>query len=155
MINEYLEFLIENNLLNKADLKNHYGIACVIWNKDKTKILMQDHIKYSMWTIPVGKVDVGDSIDKTIKKEMKEEININVTKYKELFNWIGIYKRQGKRVKVTVHVIEVLSYNGTIKNTEPKKHKSLKWMTIKELSKIKNLSDNTQKYLDYIKDKKK
>jgi len=151
MIDKYLQFLKEGILYNKGDLKNHKGIACVIWNKNKDKVLMQDHVKFNFWTLPVGKVDPGDSIDKTIKKEMKEELNINVSEYKLLFNWVGNYKREGKIVKVHAYDFEILKYSGTIKNNEPKKHRSIKWMTIQDIKKLKNISDNTKKFLKYHK----
>ena len=147
----YLEQLQENIQYTKRDLENHKGIGCIIWNKNKTKILMMDHVKFNFWTIPVGKSDIGDSLDKTIKKEMKEELNIKVIKYKTLVEWIAKYKRKSKLVKIHAFVLDIKKYNGVIKNNEPKKHRSIKWMTVDEIRGLSKVSDMTRKFLEYKK----
>ena len=53
----------------KEDKKDHIGISAIIYNKDKTSILMQDHVKYSFWTIPVGKALDNQSAVDALKME--------------------------------------------------------------------------------------
>jgi len=147
MINHYLDYIQESIPYTKSDLKNHNAIGCIIWNEDNSRVLMQDHIKFNFWTIPVGKVDLGDTIDNTVKKEMKEELNINVKRFKVIYDWTSNYNRNGKLVKVHAYLCEILEYNGTIKNNEPQKHRELKWMTIDEIKNLKKISDTTKYFL--------
>lgn len=132
---------------NKDDLKNHKGICCIIWNHNRDKILMQDHVKFNFWTIPVGKVDDGDTLNNTIKKEMKEELNINIKKFKEIINWKEYYNRFDKIIEVHLFLYEIISYQGSIKNNEPKKHRSFEWMTIDEIKKLNKISHGTEQFL--------
>ncbi|MFA6446265.1 MAG: NUDIX domain-containing protein, partial [Candidatus Paceibacterota bacterium] len=68
---------------NKEDLADHHGVAAIIKDKD-SKILVQEHIKYGFWTIPVGKVKEGQDIVDGLRQEILEECNINIINTKEI-----------------------------------------------------------------------
>ena len=38
---------------NMEDIVSHHGVAAVVKDR-RGKILMQEHVKYGFWTIPVG-----------------------------------------------------------------------------------------------------
>jgi len=122
----------------------HDAIGGVI--KKGNKILMMDHVKFNFWTIPIGKVEPGQTIEEGLIQEMKEELNITPTKFKKIHKFKKSYTRQGKKVTVKVHMFSISSWRGTIKNNEPKKHRSIKWMTRDEMKKYR-LSDNAKEVL--------
>ena len=49
------------------DIVNHHAVAAVIKNTEG-KILMQEHVKYGFWTLPVGKVKDGQGINDVIEQ---------------------------------------------------------------------------------------
>lgn len=138
-----------NVVYTKGDLINHNAIAAVVYD-DKKRILMQDHVKYNCWTIPVGKVDEGDTIEGTLIKEVQEECGITPTKYREITSYLKNYKRDNNLVRVNAHIFEVLEYKGKIRNLEPQKHRSFKFMTISEIKKLDATSDLTKVMIKYF-----
>lgn len=131
---------------NQEDLQSHRGVAAVIKNK-QGKVLVQDHIKYGFWTIPIGKVKQDETVAEGLKTEMKEELDIEVGEFKVLGIFPSTYMRKGKEVTVIQYLIEVLTYNGKIINNEPQKHRCLKWMDLQELKTCKATSDAVKNYL--------
>lgn len=138
---------------NKEDLRDHIGVGAIIYDSTKTKILMLDHVKLNLWTIPVGKVDQGSNPEKTLIKEIQEECNIIITKYRKLNSFKKKYLRCGKLITVILHDYEVLEYEGTPKNNEPEKHRDMIFMTIDEVKELHTISDATITALSYFNDK--
>ncbi len=143
-----IDLYLEKIQYNDEDLQAHDGVSAVIMKGNK--ILMMDHVKFNFWTIPVGKVDPNQSIEAGMKMEMKEELNIIPTKYKKIGQFIRMYPRGGKKVKVTAHIFLIEKWTGTIRNNEPKKHRSIKFISIPEIKKMKKLSDATKEALKKI-----
>ena len=140
-----------NTKWNSGDLlPDQTAIAVLILNH-KNEVLLQEHVKLNKWTIPVGKVDPGDTIEGTVRKEMLEELNIEVTSVLKIGHITNTYTRNNTTVNIENDIFLVLSYGGKIKNNEPAKHKSLKWMTVKQISKL----DDSKKTdaLKFIEDK--
>ena len=131
---------------NSEDILNHHGIAAVIKN-EQDEVLMQEHIKYGFWTIPVGKVKTGQSVEEGLIQEISEECNIVVEEFKELKKKKYFYNRDGNEVKVIQHLFDIIKYNGKIKNNEPNKHKQQKFLKINMIKKLPYLSDCTLLYL--------
>jgi len=134
---------------NEEDLLDHHAVSAVIKNF-KGEILMQDHVKYGFWTIPVGKAKLGQGPVDAIKEEVFEECNLVVDKLKEIAYKEVKYPRDGKNVKVFTHVYEVLSYSGELKNNEPHKHREQKFIPLEEIKKMPYLSDSTIFFLESI-----
>ena len=134
---------------NSEDLDDHHGIAAVIKN-DTGEILIQEHVKYGFWTIPVGKVKTGQAVADGLKQEIFEECNLKIEDYKEMIVKDYFYKRDGRNVKVISHLFEVLKYSGELENSEPQKHRQQLFMSIQKIVDLPYLSDLTILYLDQI-----
>ncbi|MEK6856152.1 MAG: NUDIX hydrolase [Nanoarchaeota archaeon] len=134
---------------NQEDLIDHHGVSAII-KDDKGKILMQEHVKYGFWTIPVGKVMQNQDVKEGLKQEVFEECNIKVLECKEIFYKLYEYIRNGKNVKVYTHLFEITKYSGEVKNKEPHKHKKQLFMEIKDIMKLPYLSDTSLLYLETI-----
>jgi 8-oxo-dGTP pyrophosphatase MutT (NUDIX family) len=134
---------------NQEDISNHHGIAAIITNEEG-EVLMQEHVKYGFWTIPVGKVLPQQSIEDGLKQEVLEECGIIIESAEEIEANNYSYNRDGVDVEVLLHLFKVLKYTGEVKNNEPEKHKQQKFLSIDEIKNIKYLSDSTLLYLKTI-----
>jgi 8-oxo-dGTP pyrophosphatase MutT (NUDIX family) len=134
---------------NSADLVDYQAVAAVIKDKDG-KILMQKHNKYGFWTIPVGKVEPGQTLEDGLRQEVREECNIVLTKYKQIIQRNFKYIRLGNKIDVDTRIFEVYSYTGKVKNNEPQKHSIQKFLTVDEIAQLDEISHVTQLYLEHL-----
>jgi ADP-ribose pyrophosphatase YjhB (NUDIX family) len=134
---------------NDSDLVDHKGVSAVIKNSEG-EILMQDHVKYGFWTIPVGKTKEGQNVIDAIKEEVFEECNLIVEELREMGFKDIEYIREGKKMIVPAYVFEILKYSGELQNKEPKKHKEQKFMSIEEVKNLPYLSDSTIMFLESL-----
>jgi len=132
---------------NNEDIKDHHGVAAIIKN-NKNEILVQEHVKYGFWTIPVGKVKNNQDILEGLKQEIFEECNLTIEEFKEIITKDYYYERNGNNVKVISHLFEILKYKGDLKNNEPHKHKTQIFISLDKLIKLPFLSDMTLLYLE-------
>ena len=131
----------------EEDLKNHDAVAVII--KDQSgRILIQNHAKYGFWTIPIGKVKSGQTCKEGMKEEVFEECNLILEKFDEIGSREYVYERDGKMVKLTLHLYETTKYSGELSNKEPHKHKEQLFMPLAEIKKIPYLSDSTLLFLE-------
>ena len=134
---------------NNEDVLDHHGVAAVIKNQ-KGEVLMQEHVKYGFWTIPVGKVKGDQNVINGLKQEILEECNLQVKECKEIIVKDYFYERNGKNVKVISHLYEILKYSGEMENLEPMKHKQQMFLPIEQVKKLPYLSDLTLLYLEQL-----
>lgn len=112
---------------------------------NKNSFLVFNHKKIKKLTMPVGKIDSGFTPEATLKKEMKEELNIDVKDY----SFLGKKLINIKDELIDVFVFKVNSYEGEITNNEPEKHSDLKYLCPSEISN-KAISKNTEVALSFI-----
>ena len=131
------------------DLLDHHAVSAVIKDADGN-ILMQDHVKFGFWTIPIGKAKTGQDPVDGIKEEILEECGLIVEGLREIAFKEVEYERDEKRVKVMTHVYEILDYSGELENGEPEKHREQKFISLEDIKKIPYLSDSTIFFLGSI-----
>ncbi len=129
------------------DLHDHHGVGAVITNENG-EILMQKHVKFDFWTIPVGKVKKGQDVQQGLAQELLEECDIIVEDCQEIATKDFSYMRNGKQVLVSGHLFAVHRYSGAIKNKEPHKHTQQLFMKIEDILTLPLLSDFTLFYLE-------
>jgi ADP-ribose pyrophosphatase YjhB (NUDIX family) len=132
-----------------GDLVSHYGVSAIIKNSS-SEILMQDHVKYGFWTIPIGKTEELEKLEEALKKEIFEECGIIIEDFKFLYSKDYFYEREGKEIKVITQVYEILKYSGNLENKEVTKHRTQKFISLEEIKKIPYLSDSTLVYLEFL-----
>lgn len=136
----------------KEDLYRHQnGIAAVVRDEDG-KILVQSHVKFGFWTIPVGKCKEGQSHVEALKEELQEEAGISVKSYKKIGNMPQHYIRWGFPVDLDVAIFEVTEYGGEVSNKEPEKHSQQLFLDPNEIRSKGSLSDCTRYVLNLIKE---
>jgi 8-oxo-dGTP diphosphatase len=109
--------------------KPRVGLGVIIEN-DKGKILIMKregkHAPY--WSIPGGKLELGETFEEGAARELKEELDIDTEDLKiiAVTNNLQTYKAEG------VHFISVIllvkTYEGQAKIMEPARCTEIKWV---------------------------
>ena len=111
--------VMEKAIFTKHDL-SIVGCCGIILNRRK-EILLEKHKKrtpwYGYWILPGGKLEMGESLENCVKREIKEEVGIDV-KIKRL---VGVFVSKESR-------------NLKIKEDEIK---DAKWFALKEIKKLR------------------
>ena len=124
-----------------------------VFIKDK-KILMEKRPEtkraYANFLMcPAGLIKENESFIETLKREMKEELHVDVTTAKHLFT---IYDKDPlSKLEFKNNFMLIESYNGKIEKTE--EAKNLVWLSYGELKKIE-LASITDKLIEKLHEKK-
>ena len=78
-----------------------------------------------LWEFPGGKTEKGEPLSRTLRRELKEDLDIDITSSRHLMNVRHFYTQF--RVNLHVSLCESSAY--------PRLHKNRKWATLKELRK--------------------
>ncbi|MGB4984952.1 MAG: NUDIX domain-containing protein [Erysipelotrichaceae bacterium] len=107
-------------------LRQHIGhqtiimpCACALIVNEKKELLLQKRVDDGCWSYHGGSIEVDESVEQALKREVKEELNIDIEQY-QLFN---IYSGQqfhhiypnGDNVSPIDIVYLCTKYNGDIK----------------------------------------
>jgi len=120
---------------NESDKESHNGIGAVILNEEG-QVLVQDHVKFGFWTLPIGKSGVNEDPREGMNKELLEECNVEAEKLTELSRITKKDIRDGVDIDVTVILYHAEDLIGEIRNNEPDKHREQKFMDVDEFKKI-------------------
>jgi len=134
---------------NETDLKDHLGIWLWIQN-ERGEILMQYHKKFGCWTIPLEKSDPGETLEEAIIRTGKEELGINISKYKIVHQQKNSYLRNGQNVNVRASLVKVNNFDGTPLNMEPEKHTDFGWKSVEFIRGLENSTDAVKALQKYI-----
>jgi len=139
--------------------KDYIGVGggALIFNKKKEILLMKRFGKVrnnaGWWSKPGGRVEYGETAIKMVKREIKEETNINIDVWGWLPHTDHIMKKEGQHW-VAINFI-ANHKKGELKNNEPHKCQELGWFSLNKLpNKIEQTTREAIKnYIDkkYIK----
>jgi len=129
------------------DIADHDAVGAII-SDDQGRILMQQHVKYGFWTVPIGKTYPGNSPEEGVQREVLEECGIIIEDFQKLDQKTIIYERKGRMVTVRLTIFKVNSYSGEIENKEPSNHTRQEFKDIEEIKNMPHLSDATLLYLE-------
>lgn len=95
----------------------HYRTSAIIYNKDKTKILLFKSSNRDFYMLPGGKVNELESSEDALKREVQEEtgLEINIIDFKCFSECVVTDKEMTYQ---QVEVIYEASYNDEINNDE-------------------------------------
>ncbi len=123
--------------------KNNYAIPAVgvlIYNQ-KNEVLLVKSPKYlDLWTIPGGKIDKGESIEQTAKREIKEETGLEIANLKFISTENSL---DYKYFPIDKHFV-LLNYVAKESGGKIKKSREVSyyiWIDPKEALKRKDVSD--------------
>ena len=110
--------------------------------KDNKYLVVYDP-KFKFWRVPGGRLEPGEKEEETVKRELFEELDINVkVEYYlgEGIDDVPIYGHPKKNIshrKVKYYQCKYVS--GELKIKEPNEASEIKWIRLGEISKIENL----------------
>lgn len=124
------------------------GVGAVILN-EKFEILLLKRKKnpeVGKWSIPGGKIDMMESAEDAIMREVKEELGVDV-KVKMLLGFTShIIKEENEHWVAPAYLVRIVE--GSPENLEPDKHDEIKWFCINDLP--ENVTITTEKSLEYL-----
>jgi 8-oxo-dGTP pyrophosphatase MutT (NUDIX family) len=136
----------------EEDFKPHDTVGGII-KDNEGNILILYHEKYKLYTIPIGKVLNNEGPISAIKRELKEELNIDVRELELLCSAHIEYELNNKHLESDGVLFEIYSFENFIKNNEPDKHSTIQYVNIEGLLKLKSLgqlTELTKVYLKYL-----
>ena len=145
------------SMITKEDFNDHDTVAGVIRVKvdDKICYVIMDHIKHNMLTFPIGKCKPGLPIQDELRREMKEEIGVDVKNAGEAVSFNKVYSFTGKPVNVNTHVFNIYAAEGEVKNMEPDKCRGIRLLIEEEiLNSGRRIGDCVRMYFDMLKIKR-
>lgn len=91
--------------------KKHYDVVCGIIQNERNEILLAlrtpDRDQGGLWEFPGGKVEVDESLEDALCRELKEELGVTVY---EADLWLQT-SHEYENYHVTLHVWRVLDYD--------------------------------------------
>ncbi len=117
--------------------------ACI--SKESQILLAQrradDHFP-NLWEFPGGKIEPGETREQALKREIKEELNLDI----KVGNLIGIFSDEIPSLKIKVYLYKVDIFKGTVKALE-----SQDWVFvgIRNMNKL-NLAPVDKKIYSYL-----
>lgn len=138
--------------MNSNDLRHgedFVGVGCgaLIVNARNEVLLLKRGARSrnnaGFWSQPGGKVDWGETIIEAIKREVKEEIGVDIALLRFLCYSDQILKQQ-KQHWVTISYLAKIA-KGEPKLMEPLKHDDLQWFNPKKLPKLESITRETIK----------
>jgi|TARA_B110000444_G_scaffold95931_1_gene90865 8-oxo-dGTP diphosphatase len=128
--------------LNKNRIKVVGGI---IVNKNKILVAQRSIQKEHplKWEFPGGKIKVNENPIDALKREIKEELSVDVKKYKFLLDYEYDYQ---DIKKIHLYFYKIDEYIGKVRNIE---HNQLLWIQYNDLEKLDFL-DGDRMIIDHI-----
>ncbi len=127
----------------KMVIKNISAAIAVLKNDDE--IFMQKRVKKGLfadlWEFPGGKIEIGETAQQALVRELNEELRIGIEIEKKLPKVIQYYTQF--KATLSVWLCRPL--------TMPKTDKTHKWLKIKDLKKYP-VSSGTAKIIEYLED---
>jgi len=113
-------------------MKHYHVAAGILINKNEILCMKKGKTKYDYisykFEFPGGKVEVGETPENCLERELYEEMNIHVQVYKEQFFHTVEYEYPDFRITMDSYIIQVNS-----REFVRKEHISHKWLKPNEL----------------------
>ncbi len=126
--------------------KHIHVVAGIIWNEDKTKILLSqrksDQDFSGLWEFPGGKVEADEKEETALLRELQEELKIDVTDYAPAIAFPFEYP--SKTIDFTIY--EVFAFTGIPVGAESQ---IVVWVKKEELQNLE-FPEANQRMIAYI-----
>ena len=114
-------------------MKSIEVVAAIIYYKDKILCVQRGENKYpyisNKFEFPGGKLENGETKTEAIKREISEELNMDINIQEEFLT----VKHEYPDFKITMHSFKCKCESQELKLTE---HISMEWLSINELRKL-------------------
>ena len=125
-------------------------VAGIIINQNKILIgkRKDKDIGGGKWEFPGGKIEVGETNSEALERELYEELGISVKIGKELMN----YEHMFKTTIYNISFMEIIDYDGEIRNNA---HSEIKWVKFLNLPEYDFISGDDRFIQSFLKSKSK
>ena len=125
-------------------------VAGIIINQNKILIgkRKDKDIGGGKWEFPGGKIEVGETNSEALERELYEELGISAKIGKELMN----YEHMFKTTIYNISFMEIIDYDGEIRNNA---HSEIKWVKFSNLPEYDFISGDDRFIQSLLKSKSK
>ena len=125
-------------------------VAAIIINKNRILIgkRKDEDIGGGKWEFPGGKIEIGETNSEALERELYEELGISVKIGKELMN----YEHMFKTTIYNISFMEIIDYEGEIRNNA---HSEIKWVKFSNLLEYDFISGDDRFIQSFLKSKSK
>jgi 8-oxo-dGTP diphosphatase len=135
---------------------DYIGVGCgALIINEKNEILLVRRTsntanEASFWSLPGGSVDFGEKVVDAIKREIKEELGVEIELTKFLGYHDHILEKENQHWVAIHYLAKIVS--GIPQNLESEKHSEIRWFPIDELPKniTSTTSEPLRKYLESL-----
>lgn len=123
------------------------GVAGIILN-EKNQVLLQLRGKKAknerdLWKLPGGQIEYGETAKEALRREIKEELGVEINILKQVFCLDDILKKEKQHWLVPFYLCKIVK--GKPKILEPEKAEKIAWFSLRNLP--KNLAFGTKEVL--------
>lgn len=122
--------------------KDHIGlgVGAVILNEKeeillvrRSRKLTRDRTTVGLWSVPGGEVEFGELVEDAVKRELKEELGVEIEIQKAISHWDQILPKS----KIHWHCVAFLCRikKGKPRNLEPDKVDEIRWFPVSHVPK--------------------
>ena len=125
-------------------------VAGIIINQNKILIgkRKDKDIGGGKWEFPGGKIEIGETNSEALERELYEELGISAKIGKELMN----YEHMFKTTIYNISFMEIIEYEGEIRNNA---HSEIKWVKFSNLLEYDFISGDDRFIQSFLKSKSK
>jgi len=125
-------------------------VGAVVYNEEG-KIFLMKSLKWNSWVVPGGELLEGEAEEEALKREIKEELGIEIENIKKVGEKIKPPSEDFKDANLTFHFIDFFA---KAKQTNIKPNEEISeygWFTIDGALEL-NLLDTTRKFVEQFRD---
>lgn len=105
-------------------------VAAIIVEEDKVLATQRGYGEFQGgWEFPGGKVELGETLESALKREIKEELDVGI----EIDTYIDTVEYDYPYFHLTMHCYKCRMLNGLLKLKE---HEAAKWVSQNELKEV-------------------
>lgn len=105
-------------------------VAAIIVEEDKVLATQRGYGEFpGGWEFPGGKVELGETLESALKREIKEELDVGI----EIDTYIDTVEYDYPYFHLTMHCYKCRMLNGLLKLKE---HEAAKWVSQNELKEV-------------------
>ena len=129
------------------------SVTCIIWDNEKG-ILFERRTDNGMWCIPGGSIEMGETLEDALKREVKEETSLDIENPEllDVQSNVHVIYPNGDEVYYTDVMYFVQNYRGILSPDE--ESTELRWFPTNQLP--ENIVPIQKEFLkNYLEDRKK
>lgn len=131
--------------------KDYIGVGCGAFILNENKELLLHQRKKSpeagFWSIPGGRLEMFETFEEAVKREVREEVNVDVEVIDELGICDHIIKSEQKHWVSPSFLCKIIK--GEPKIMEPDTHLDMRWFSLENLP--ENVTITTQRAIENYK----